>query len=199
MLTEPKEQASTDYYYDIVNIGRQVLGNYFSVLRDRFTTSYEKKDAVALKRNGDAMLELLDDMDQLLSTNRDFLLGKWIGDARKTGVNEKEKNYYEQDARKIITVWGKPGSYLTDYANRSWAGLVKTYYRGRWKMFIDEVELSLKNKTAFNKIAFAKKLKAFEDQWTKGLEKYKSKPVGDCMSVSRLLLKKYAEGIEGGE
>lgn len=154
---------------------------------------------MALKRNGDAMLELLDDTDQLLSTNRDFLLGKWIGDARKIGVNEREKNYYEQDARKIITVWGKPGSYLTDYANRSWAGLVKTYYRERWKMFIDEVELSLKNKITFDETDFVKKLTAFENQWTKGLEKYKSEPVGDCMTVSRMLLNKYAKGIEGVE
>ncbi|MDP4286244.1 MAG: alpha-N-acetylglucosaminidase, partial [Bacteroidota bacterium] len=173
LLTEPKEDASKDYYYDVVDVGRQVLGNYFSVLRDQFTASYEKKDAAALKQNGDAMLDLLDDMDHLLSTNQDFLLGKWIESARKLGVNEKEKNYYEQDARKIITIWGEPGRDLTDYANRSLAGLTKTYYRQRWKMFIDDVKLSLKNNTLFNDTSFTKKLTAFEDQWTEGHEHYR--------------------------
>lgn len=63
-------------------------------------------------------------------------------------------------------------------------------------MFINEVELSLKNKTVLNRTAFAKKLTAFEDQWTKGRGKYRSKPVGDCMEVSSVLLKKYSEGVE---
>ncbi|MDP4283456.1 MAG: alpha-N-acetylglucosaminidase C-terminal domain-containing protein, partial [Bacteroidota bacterium] len=106
------------------------------------------------------------------------------------------KNYYEQDARKIITVWGEPESYLSDYANRSWAGLIKTYYRGRWKMFIDEIELSLKNKTVFNDTSFSKKLAIFEDQWTKGREKYSPKPIGDCMAISRKLIEKYKKFIE---
>src|ERR1019366_4777499 len=139
-------------------------GNYFSVLRDRFTECYNKKDMIGLKKNGDAMLALLNDMDMLLATNQNCLLGDWIESARKLGVTEKEKNYYEQDARKIITVWGEPGRDLTDYANRSLAGLTKTYYRQRWKMFIDDVKLSLKNNTLFNDTSFTKKLTAFEDQ-----------------------------------
>ena len=196
LLSEPKGKAPAVYYYDVVDVGRQVLGNYFSVLRDRFTGSYEKKDMEGLEKNGTAMLALLNDMDTLLGTNQNFLLGEWIESARKLGVNEKEKNYFEQDARKIITVWGEPGRHLTDYANRSLAGLTKTYYRGRWKMFIDAVKLSLKNNTAFNDSTFATKLTDFEDHWTKGHEQYRSKPVGDCMAISRMLLKKYAKEIE---
>ena len=196
LLTEPKGKAPSVYYYDVVDVGRQVLGNYFSVLRDRFTENYEKKDMDGLQKNGAAMLALLNDMDKLLSTNQNFLLGDWIESARKMGINEKEKNYYEQDARKIITVWGEPGRHLTDYANRSLAGLTKTYYRQRWKMFIDDVKSSLKINTSFNDSAFAIKLTAFEDKWTKGREHYSSKPTGDCMAISRMLLKKYAKGIE---
>jgi alpha-N-acetylglucosaminidase len=56
-------------------------------------------------------------MDKLLATNQNCLLGTWINDARKFGGNTKEKDYYNEDARKIITVWGEPGRSLTDYAN----------------------------------------------------------------------------------
>ena len=63
-------------------------------------------------------------------------------------------------------------------------------------MFIDEVELSLKNNTSFNDSTFTNKLTVFEDHWTKGHEHYASKPSGDCMLLSRMLLKKYAKEIE---
>jgi alpha-N-acetylglucosaminidase len=196
LLSEVKDKAPAVYYYDVVDAGRQVLGNYFSVLRDRFAECYNKKDRKGLKKNGDAMLALINDMDILLAANQNCLLGDWIESARKSGVNENEKNYYEEDARKIITVWGEPGRHLTDYANRSLAGLTKTYYRGRWKLFIDDVEKSLQNNIPFNDTAFAKKLTAFEDKWTRGKEKYSSTPSGDCMTISRMLLNKYAKEIE---
>lgn len=35
------------------------------------------------------MLDLLIDMEGLLSTNEDFLLGKWLHDARSWGESEK--------------------------------------------------------------------------------------------------------------
>ena len=199
LLSGVKGNAPSVYYYDVVDVGRQVLENYFLILRDRFTKSYDDKNMVALKKNGNAMLSLLDDMDRLLATNQNCLLGTWIDNARKFGINRKEKNYYEEDARKIITVWGKPGGLLTDYANRSVAGLTKTYYRGRWKMFIEGIEQSLQNNTPFNEAFFTKKLTAFEDNWIKGHEKYSSKSDGNCISLSKFLLKKYAKGIESVE
>lgn len=196
LLSEARDKAPAVFYYDVVDVGRQVLGNYFAVVRDRFTESYNKKDLAALKKYGNEMLMLLNDLDDLLATNQNFLLGDWIETARKLGLNEKEKDYYEGDARKIITVWGEPGLHLTDYANRNLAGLTKTYYRGRWKLFVDDVTSSLQHQTAFNDTSFAKKLTAFEDQWTKGREHYSAKPSGDCMAISRMLLKKYAKEIE---
>ncbi|MGZ3888221.1 MAG: alpha-N-acetylglucosaminidase [Flavisolibacter sp.] len=196
LLCDVDKKAPAVYYYDVVDVGRQVLGNYFAVLRDQFTESYNHKDRVALEKQGRQMLDLLDDLDTLLATNQNFLLGDWIETARRLGTNEKEKNYYESDARKILTTWGEPGLHLTDYANRNLAGLTKSYYRGRWKLFIEDIEASLQSNKAFNDTAFSKKLTTFEDQWTKGHEKYRSRPSGDGITISRLLLKKYGAEIE---
>ena len=52
-------------------------------------------------------------------------LDKWIDDARKMGDSPQLKDYYEKNARNLITTWG--GS-LNDYASRSWAGLISDYY-----------------------------------------------------------------------
>ncbi len=195
LLASVKQKTPSVYHYDVVDVGRQILGNYFTVLRERFTECYNKKDMKNLKKNGDEMLALLNDMDKLLASNRNFLLGEWIESARKFGINAAEKNYYEEDARKLITVWGEPGGHLTDYANRSLAGLTKTYYRGRWKLFINAVENSLQKHIPFDEKVFTKQLTAFEDHWTKGKEKYTAQPVGDCMQISSVLLKRYAEQI----
>ena len=47
-------------------------------------------------------------------------------------------DYYEMNARTLISVWGD-SFHLCDYANRDWDGLVETYYKTRWRMFFDAV------------------------------------------------------------
>lgn len=54
------------------------------------------------------------------------------------GHDAASKNYYEMNARSLITIWGD-SYHLTDYANRSWAGLTNQYYSVRWDRFINEV------------------------------------------------------------
>lgn len=41
------------------------------------------------RENSEMMLDLLIDMEGLLSTNEDFLLGKWLHDARSWGESKK--------------------------------------------------------------------------------------------------------------
>ena len=49
------------------------------------------------------MKQLLRDVNTLLSTQSSFLLGKWIEDARSLGIDEASKNYYEENARTIVS------------------------------------------------------------------------------------------------
>lgn len=54
LSVEKPDRQSFDY--DVVNIGRQVLGNHFIVLRDEFTAAYEEKDTVKMKNKSQQML-----------------------------------------------------------------------------------------------------------------------------------------------
>ncbi len=47
-------------------------------------------------------------LDTLLSCRKDYQLERWINFARSWGIDETEKNYYEEDAKRQITVWGGP-------------------------------------------------------------------------------------------
>jgi len=79
-------------------------------------------------------LELLADIDKLLSTHEGFLLGPWLKEARNWGSNEEEKRLLERNLKRQITIWGQSSSgdtELSDYANRQWSGPVRTFYKER--------------------------------------------------------------------
>lgn len=181
--------------YDLANIGRQVLGNYFSVLIKEFTAAFDQKDVDLLKNNGQRMLVLLDELDTLLGTQSSFLLGKWLQDAKDFGADKEEKSYYEHDARNIIATWSTKDQSLNNYANRSWSGMMRTYYKERWKMFIDEAIASIKEKKEFDENNFHKKVTSFEDEWTYQNESYRYAPSGNALAISKTLYEKYASVI----
>ncbi|KAF9159304.1 hypothetical protein DFQ26_006721, partial [Actinomortierella ambigua] len=54
------------------------------------------------------------------------------------------EDYLEYNARNQITWWGPRGQgALADYASKHWGGLVRTYYRPRWQIFVDHLQRSL--------------------------------------------------------
>lgn len=165
MLSTPSDRDS--YLFDVVNIGRQVLGNHFKDIRDQFTTAYESKDKEMVYRKGIQMLDLLDDMDYLLSTHTTFLYGKWVDDASKFGVDKNEAAYYRENGRCLITTWGERGQSLNDYANRSLSGLTQSYYRKRWETFINAVATAMEQGVEFDPKPFNEQMKDFEQSWVK--------------------------------
>lgn len=189
MLRQPSSHPA--YRYDIVNIGRQFLGNYFLELRDTFTRQYEQKDLNNLRRTGKKMDKLFKDLDKLLATESSFLGGKWIRDAGAMGVTEEEKEYYKRNARNLITTWGSKAQSLNDYANRSWAGLTKTYYKKRWNLFIDEVIQSVRNGSAFDEKKFNDVVTSFEWNWIHGDVNTNATPKGNSVKLAKRLIKKY--------
>lgn len=184
----------TDYYkFDVINLGRQVLGNYFTVARDAFTEAYKRKDIKEVEIQGRKMMGIINDMDELLATNNNFLLGKWLSDAEVFGRTKAEKAYYSEDARKIITIWG---GNLSDYASREWSGLMKDYYGERWQLFITDATEALKNRVLFDEKVFNKKIADFGKNWVKRTKIYSSVPSGDYLKTSKALHEKYAAKIE---
>ena len=190
MLESPSDNRDT-YTYDVVNVGRQYLGNHFLKLRDAFTQSYNAKNLKQLKVIGDQMVALLDDIDSLLATHESFLLGNWINSAKSFGIDKKERDYYEYNARNIITTWGTKAQSLNDYANRSWAGLTKDYYKIRWEMFISDVKASVEKGEAFDEDVFFEKVTLFEWNWTKQTNEFLDSPTGDSVQTAKDLMLKY--------
>ena len=180
------------YEFDVINIGRQVLGDYFQTVRNEFVSAYKDSDTEKMRQAGNRMMEILSDLDELLSCHPTFSLHEWIQDARDKGETPPLKNYYEWNARTLITIWGD-SYHLTDYANRSWAGLTGQYYAPRWKHFIDEAVKAVAQKKPFDEKTFRQWSLDFENNWVKLTNEISYKKRTDGISLSRELYRKYSE------
>ena len=171
------------YQYDIVNLFSQWMGNHFMDIRNDFTVAYKNRDIKEMKRQVKIANQLFDDVDALLNTHPAFMLGPWIEDARDWGTTPEEKDYYERQARTLLTIWGGP--ILNDYANRMWGGLVKDYYAKRWNLFFEAVIQAVKDGKEFDEKAFGEELSKFEYAWTLKHTKYPVKPQKAKEKVTR--------------
>ena len=77
--------------------------------------SYKKGDWQFVHEYGEVFIDLLKDLDIILQTNKNFMLGPWLESAKNLATTFDEKVNYEFNARNQITLWGPDGQIL-DYA-----------------------------------------------------------------------------------
>lgn len=153
-----------EYRFDVVNLGRQVIGDYFTFEKDGLERAYLSGRLDSLDYYATRMFGMLDDLDRLLATIPDFSLQRWNESARKFGSTPEEQDFYEHNARMLISAWGGGGS-LADYANRTLAGMVSSYYKYRWEIFIRFLKDALVRHTAFDTDTYKRELVVLEYQW----------------------------------
>ncbi|MBQ1673366.1 MAG: alpha-N-acetylglucosaminidase [Bacteroidales bacterium] len=180
------------YEFDLVNLTRQYLSNDFEIKFAAYKEAYEAGDRAAMAERQAEMMAVFDTMETLLSSQDYFLVGKWIADARAWGATPEEADYFETNARNLITSWGDRGNLLTDYADRSWAGLTGTYYKGRWEMFFRAVEEALAAGEKFEGAradALLEQLKDFEYRWwAERPGQFAATPTGDPVALVQQIM-----------
>jgi alpha-N-acetylglucosaminidase len=199
--------ASEEYQYDLADLSRQGLADLSIPLQREITTAYLKSDIAALKTASDSFLELAMDMDILLASRPEFLLGKWLGDAKRCATNDSERRQYERNARFQITVWGPsaPDAMLFDYANKQWSGLIRGYYVPRWKWFLDYLADQPAGEARFtgNNLAtqykrpsdqanaFYEELSQWEQDWCNHTESYPGSSEGNTIQIASRLFSRW--------
>jgi len=187
--------GSDGFQYDLVDITRQVLANYARPIQLKWVKAYEEKDLVTFRKYSIQYLELLDDMDKLLATRKDFLLGKWIADARRCGTTDTEKALYERNARNLITLWGDANNPLHEYSCRQWSGLMIDFYKVRWQKFFAALSSSLEKGKAMNVEVFETEISQWEWKWVNTQKDFPTRSTGNSIRVAALLYKKYRPEI----
>ncbi len=196
MLATVGDNPRDAQVFDVVNVGRQVLGNLTREQLGYFKAAYEAGNVKKLKEIGGEMKELYADLDTLLAGHRTFLFGDWLADAAAFGKDEKEKDYYMANACTLLTTWGERDQNLADYANRSWHGLMKNFYAERWNRFIDEVIAAAESGKKFNMEDYHKRIKDFEWEYaqhpTQGL-RTQPLPAAEAVAIARKLHDKWVK------
>ena len=196
------------FRFDLVDVARQCLVDLSIPLQRDIEAAYRKSDPPALKAASQRFLDLAFDLDTLLGTRKEFLLGAWLEDAKRWGTNDAERRQYERNARLQITVWGPAdgnAAMLFDYANRQWSGLIRGYYAPRWRRFLDHLAAQPEGPerfddkdlyTSYNRpgddvAPFYRELSRWEREWCEGTETYPARPQGDAVKIARGLLAKW--------
>lgn len=173
------------YQADAVDLARQVLANRGLILYRRLVSAYQIGDKAQFNQMTNAFLRLLRDQDALVGARREFLLGRWLDEAKAMGQTEAEQALCEKNARTQVTYWGPddPDTDVHDYANKEWSGLLLDFYLPRWEMFIRELNSHLNGRTATEIHYFD-----FERDWTQQHKLYPASPSGNPVATARELL-----------
>ena len=150
--------------------------------------------------------DLLKDVDELLASDRHFLLGNWLEKAKQAAqaindpaliddvfVTKDRRELYEYNARTQITTWS-PGGSLKDYANKQWSGLVRDYYAKRWSFFADALLESLVDPSThpFNATRYLKEIfDKVERPFGHLTKEYPTEEIGDSFWLAKKLHAKW--------
>lgn len=198
LLLESKGK-NTAYGFDLTNLTRQWLSNYFGTLKGRYEEAYAGSSRDTMQMISSEMLEIIKDIDGLIGSQTYFLVGKWIDDARSWGNTPEEKEYFEKNARNLLTTWSDADMTLNDYAARTWNGLTGNLYYARWEMFFKYVDAAMEKgkpwdderyKEFHNEVTRLEK-----DWWDKCSGTYPSQPKGDSKAIAKALYYKYKDRI----
>ena len=130
----PTMKESPLFEVDMIEMTVQYLGGKIEALIQTIELAYQHGDmekASALETEFEA---LMIGADRLLCSHPNLRLENWLNYASNWGSTQELKNYYEKNARRIVTIWGPP---VDDYSARIWSGLLRDYYLPRWKNYFE--------------------------------------------------------------
>ena len=132
------EDGIANYNYDFIDVIRQAMVDYAAELLPLINAA--RNNNTEYTRLYQLYLQLMLDLDEMLSYDENFKLERWTSLARNIanevdGTTENDRNWLEWNARTQITVWSKGDTDLHDYSNRCWAGLIKDFHYKRWEKF----------------------------------------------------------------
>ncbi|KAK8341412.1 hypothetical protein V6Z12_A08G165000 [Gossypium hirsutum] len=187
--------GSLTYRYDLVDLTRQVLSKLANQVYLDAINAFRRKDVKALNIHSQKFIQLIKDIDVLLASDDNFLLGTWLESAKLLAENPSEMRQYEWNARTQVTMWFDTTptnqSKLHDYANKFWSGLLEGYYLPRASSYFSYLFKSLEKNESFKLVEWRKQWISFSNKWQAGLELYPVKAQGNFLTIAKALFDKY--------
>jgi alpha-N-acetylglucosaminidase len=186
--------AVDTYRFDLVQVARHCLSSYASSVQRDMAAAFEQRDVVAFEGAAERFIDLLRDIDTLLGTREDFLLGRWLEDAKRWGRTEAEKARLEWNARRVLTLWGET-PVIDDYAHKEWSGMISGFYLRRWEKALERAKKDLREGRAFDAGAFDVEIRPWMRQWSSERDSYPDRARGDSVEEAGRVWKKYRSSL----
>ena len=168
-LLEQKSVGTDAMTIDLIWVGRQLLGDLFLVDKKEFDKAYHVCDIKKMEELMEEMGHIVLLMEALNQCHPFCTMHKWIEQARDLGVAPEVKDYYEMNARRLVTTWGGD---LNDYSCRNWSGLIGNYYFERWYCYFNYLITLAAQGKEYNHAELQEAIKKIQESWPlqKGLE-----------------------------
>jgi len=174
------------YEYDVTDLTRQVVVNVARDLLPQIKAAHDARDVAKFDELTATWMDLIQQLDEVLATEDDFLLGAYV--ERAKAQNGAIGTY---DLQNLLAAWGTEGSFgLHDYANREWQGLMGDFYASRWKLYFSNLRTALTTGTAAPSVDWF----AFDEKWAKADHGYPSTESGDVITEAEEVVDFLGEG-----
>lgn len=131
-----KMKGNPFFEYDFREWAVAYAGGKAEELTQQIETAYQNEDLQQAAQLEHQFVALLQQMDRVLAGHPTKDMQRWIDFARQHGKdNMALADYYEKNARRIVTIWGPP---VDDYSARIWSGLIRDYYLPRWQHYFEQ-------------------------------------------------------------
>ncbi len=171
---------------DLVDLTKRYLEEVGSTYWYQGRVSRDADNSAGYRSSMNQFYGLLDDLDSLLGTLPEYRLSTWIRQAESWGRTDAERQQLQENARMQVTVWGGP--ILHDYAWKEWSGLVKSFYKERFKAY----ELTSGSNSKHDvTTADSAKLGNWELKWTKQKSVPNDASTEETLKCVERLLAKY--------
>jgi alpha-N-acetylglucosaminidase len=186
LLTAGDELGHLDTYrHDLVDLGRQVMGDIAQQkLHPELRAAFAAKDAKRFDLAAAAYYEAITDCDRLLRTHTMFQFDHYLEYPLRAGSNDEENAKWEQNARRMITLWG---GNLSGYAQRQYGGLMADFNLPCWKAFLNGLSRELHGDKSKN----SETGQSVTERWINDRKTYPVAAEGDAVVVAREILRKY--------
>ncbi|AKJ64670.1 alpha-N-acetylglucosaminidase TIM-barrel domain-containing protein [Kiritimatiella glycovorans] len=188
-----KELAGNPQYeFDLVGLMRDLMSARNHDVVQAMHAAWEDGDRAGMEARFREFRRQMEEVERLIGTQDEFLLGRWIAAARARADNPDDADLYEYNARNIITLWGSEKRNIRDYAYRHWQGLISDYYIPRWERFVEYLRAQPEG-ASFDRAAAKRHMVEFEAAWCRRRNPFPTEPSGDPVAITADLFHRYAE------
>lgn len=152
--------STREYELDVIDVLRQALSDLANTVCKKALDGYKTKNVSMFEENTNLFLGIIEDMDRLMMTKKEFALPHYLKLAAASGTNAEESQNFEINVLAQTTMFGPmKENVLYDTCWKEWGGMLKTFYGVRWRAMFEYLAANFKK---FRRIPEKTKTQVFD-------------------------------------